>query len=103
MTCVAKDRFENTGLVPWGDGIKRVPPGLLNQHWEGQGPRFSNLRRVITLKEHKAARKTGQVRRIPVGRRLSELLDQSIGSRTAGPVFLSPSGGAWKVGNLIRT
>jgi integrase len=59
--------------------------------------------RVITLKEHKTARKTGQVRRIPIGRKLRELLDQAIGDRTEGPVFLSPSGRAWKVGNLSRT
>ena len=59
--------------------------------------------RVITLKEHKTARKTGQDRRIPIGRRLGDLLDQAIGDRTEGPVFLSPSGRAWKVGNLSRT
>jgi integrase/recombinase XerC/integrase/recombinase XerD len=59
--------------------------------------------RVITLKEHKTARKTGQVKRIPIGRKFGELLDQAIGTRTDGPVFLSPSGRAWKVGNLSRT
>ena len=59
--------------------------------------------RVITLKEHKTVRKTGQVRRIPIGRKLGELLDRAIGNRTEGPVFLSPSGCAWKVGNLSRT
>jgi integrase len=35
---------------------------------------------VITLKEHKTARKTGQPRRIPIGRKLGNLLDQAIGS-----------------------
>ncbi|MBS0260470.1 MAG: site-specific integrase, partial [Planctomycetes bacterium] len=59
--------------------------------------------RVITLKEHKTARKTGLVRRIPIGKKLQELLDQAIGGRTEGPVFRSPSGRAWKVGNLSRT
>ena len=47
---------------------------------------------VITLKEHKTARKTGQPRRIPIGRKLGELLDRAIGNRTEGPVFLSPKG-----------
>ena len=61
------------------------------------------INRVITLKEHKTARKTGQDRHIPIGRRLCELLDQAIGDRTERPVFLSPSGRAWKVGNLSRT
>lgn len=59
--------------------------------------------RVIMLKEHKTARKTGQARRIPIGRKLGELLDQAIGDRTDGPVFLSPAGSAWTVANLSRT
>ena len=59
--------------------------------------------RVITLKEHKTARKTGQARRIPIGRKLGELLDRAIGNRTEGPVFLSPLGRGWRVGNLSRT
>ncbi|MBI3865336.1 MAG: tyrosine-type recombinase/integrase [Planctomycetia bacterium] len=59
--------------------------------------------RVITLKEHKTAHKTGQVRRIPIGRKLGELLDQAIGDRTEGQVFLSPTGRAWTVANLSRT
>jgi integrase len=46
---------------------------------------------VITLKEHKTARKTGKPRRIPIGRKLGELLTQAIGDRQAGPIFLSPS------------
>ena len=59
--------------------------------------------RLISLKEHKTARKTGQVRRIPIGRKLGELLDQAIGNRTEGPVFLCPSGRGWRVENLSRT
>jgi integrase len=59
--------------------------------------------RVITLKEHKTARKTGLARRIPIGRKLGELLDQAIGTRTEGPVFLCPSGRGWRVENLSRT
>ena len=58
---------------------------------------------VITLKEHKTARKTGQPRRIPIGRKLGTLLDQAIGTRTEGRVFLSPSGRPWMVANLSRT
>jgi integrase len=59
--------------------------------------------RVITLKEHKTAHSTGMVRRIPIGKNLGELLDQAIGARTEGPVFLSPTGRAWQVANLSRT
>jgi integrase len=61
------------------------------------------INRVITLKEHKTMRKTGQPRRIPIGRKLGELLDQAIGDRTEGPVFLSPTGKPWRVMNLSRT
>ena len=58
---------------------------------------------LITLKEHKTAGKTGQARRIPIGRKLGALLDQAIGTRTEGPVFLSPSGRQWTVPNLSQT
>jgi integrase len=58
---------------------------------------------VITLKEHKTAHKTGKPRRIPIGRKLGELLDQAIGERTAGPVFLTPTGRPWRITNLSRT
>jgi integrase/recombinase XerC len=58
---------------------------------------------VITLKDHKTARKTGQPRRIPIGRKLGQLLDQAIGTRTEGSVFLSPAGRQWRVSNLSRT
>jgi integrase len=51
----------------------------------------------------KTVRKTGKPRRIPIGRKFGELLDQAIGNRTEGPVFLSPKGKQWKVGNLSRT
>src|SRR6185295_11389384 len=47
---------------------------------------------VITLKEHKTARKTGKPRRIPIGRKFGELIEQAVGNRTEGPVFLSPIG-----------
>ena len=59
--------------------------------------------RVITLLEHKTARKTGLARRIPIGRKLGELLDQAIRDRKEGPMFLCPSGRVWRVENLSRT
>jgi integrase len=59
--------------------------------------------RVITLKEHKTARKTGQPRRIPIGVKLGAMLTLGIGDRRAGPIFLSPAGKAWTVPNLSRT
>jgi integrase len=66
-------------------------------------PEVDRANRVITLKEHKTARKTGQARRIPIGRKLGELLDQAIAERTEGPVFMCPSGRGWRVANLSRT
>jgi integrase len=61
------------------------------------------INRVVTLKDHKTARKTGHPRRIPIGRKLGELLDQAIGTRTERPIFLAPAGKAWRVANLSRT
>jgi integrase len=58
---------------------------------------------AIVLREHKTARKTGKPRRIPIGRKLGDLLAQAIGERQAGPIFLSPAGKPWKVNNLSRT
>ena len=58
---------------------------------------------AIVLREHKTARKTGKPRRIPIGRKLGELLDQAIGNRSEGPIFLSPAGAGWRVENLSRT
>ena len=58
---------------------------------------------AIILREHKTARKTGKPRRIPIGRKLGELVAQAIGQREAGPIFLSPAGKAWTVPNLSRT
>jgi integrase len=58
---------------------------------------------VITLTEHKTARKTGQARRIPIGTKFGAILDQAIGQRTEGPVFLTPTGRPWRVMNLSRT
>ena len=58
---------------------------------------------AIVLREHKTVRKTGRARRIPIGRKLSEMLKQAIAERTEGPVFLTPSGRAWRVENLSRT
>ena len=58
---------------------------------------------AIVVKEHKTARKTGKPRRIPIGRKLAKLLDQAIGKRSEGPIFLSPAGKSWTVPNLSRT
>jgi integrase len=58
---------------------------------------------AIILREHKTACKTGKPRRIPIGRKLAELLAQAIGDRPTGPIFLSPAGRPWQVTNLSRT
>jgi integrase len=57
----------------------------------------------ITLTEHKTARKTGKPRIIPIGTNLAKTLQRAIDHRQAGPVFRTPSGGAWTVGNLSGT
>lgn len=59
----------------------------------------------IELKEHKTAAKTGKPRRIPVGSKLAEILEQSIGDRTAPgePIFRNGRGTAWTPALLSRT
>jgi integrase/recombinase XerD len=57
----------------------------------------------ITLAEHKTARKTGKARVIPIGRNFGQTLQKAIDHRQTGPVFRSPKGEAWTVGNLSST
>ena len=68
-----------------------------------RSPTWTESTASSRCKEDKTARKTGQPRRIPIGRKLGDLLDQAIGTRTEGPVFLSPAGKVWRVANLSRT
>jgi integrase len=60
-------------------------------------------KRTITLTEHKTARKTGKPRVIPIGKNFGCTLQTAIDHRQAGPIFRTPSGGAWTVGNLSGT
>ena len=60
-------------------------------------------RRIISPRGRKTARKSAEAGGIPIGRKLWELLDEAIGTRMEGPVFLSPAGKAWTVPNLSRT
>jgi integrase len=57
----------------------------------------------ITLAEHKTARKTGKPRVIPIGKNFGQTLRKAIGDRQSGPIFLSPTGAPWAVGNLSST
>lgn len=52
--------------------------------------------REIVIAQHKTARKTGKPRRIAIGEKFEPLLRQAIGDRTAGPVFLTIRGQAWR-------
>jgi integrase len=58
---------------------------------------------VIELDDHKTATKTGRPRVIPIGDKLVPILEAAIGGRTEGPIFFSPKGEAWEVGNLSTT
>lgn len=58
---------------------------------------------LIVLAEHKTARKTGKPRKIVVGTRLAELIDESLRDRHSGHLFVNPSGDPWTVDNLSRT
>ncbi len=50
---------------------------------------YDAKRSVIVLEQHKTAEKTGKPRKIGVGQVMRELLAESIGNRTEGPLFLS--------------
>jgi integrase len=52
-------------------------------------------KRLITLADHKTARKTGKPRLIPIGEKFGELLKKAIGRRTWGPVFRNNRRQAW--------
>ncbi|QDT95566.1 tyrosine-type recombinase/integrase [Gimesia aquarii] len=58
--------------------------------------------RMIVLTDHKTARKTGEARKIPVGTKLGQLIDQSIGDRTEGPLFLTPQKRVWSASSLSK-
>lgn len=58
---------------------------------------------MIVLTTHKTARKTGRPRKIIVGEKLEAIIRESIGQRTAGPLFLTPQGNAWVTDTLSQT
>jgi site-specific recombinase XerD len=58
---------------------------------------------VITLKDHKTARKTGRPRRIVVGEKLEAIIRKSIGDRTEGPIFRTPQGHQWVTDTLSQS
>lgn len=60
---------------------------------------------IIELTDHKTAGKTGKPRRIALGREMKRIVQQAIGERTAGNIFLSSSGQPWTVpalGQIFR-
>ena len=63
--------------------------------WDEDGERGT-----IVLEKHKTAKKTGKPRLIPVGKRLAELIRESLGDRTEGPLFLRPNGKPWTTQTL---
>lgn len=58
---------------------------------------------VIVLTDHKTAAKTGRDRRIAVGQKFSELLNEAVGDRTSGPIFLDDNGLVWNARRLSAT
>lgn len=59
--------------------------------------------RMIVLQDHKTSNKTGEARKIPVGKKLQDLIDQSLNGRTEGPLFLTPFGKSWTADTLSKT
>lgn len=57
---------------------------------------------VIVQEKHKTARKTGLKRRILVIPAAEQIVQEAIGGRTEGPIFLTVSGKPWRVDLLSR-
>lgn len=64
---------------------------------------YNRRKGLILLTEHKTARKTGRPRKIVVGSRLADLIEESTRGRASGQLFLTDSGRPWTVANLSRT
>ena len=58
--------------------------------------------RRIVIVHHKTAKKTGRPKIIPIGDKLGVLIDEAIGERTSGAIFLRSSGKPWTVDKLGR-
>lgn len=58
---------------------------------------------MIVLEKHKTSRKTGKPRKIFVGANFQELILESLGDRTEGPLFVTPGGRAWTTDTLSQT
>ncbi len=58
---------------------------------------------VIVLPKHKTARKTGRARKIVVGEKFEAIIRKSIGTRTEGPLFLTPQGHQWTTDTLSQS
>lgn len=57
----------------------------------------------IVLAEHKTARKTGRARRIAIGHpSFKAILQQAVGGRASGPIFLRAGGKPWTADYLSR-
>lgn len=77
------------------------PSELCNANIE-QIDHSAGYRRIV-ITEHKTARVTGKPKIIPIGEKLSHIVDQSISDRTAGPVFIRSNGKPWTSDSLGRT
>lgn len=58
---------------------------------------------LIVLADHKTASKTGKPRTIAIGKKLGDLIRKGIGTRTTGPIFLSPNGRPWTAAGISAT
>jgi integrase len=66
-------------------------------------PTSTELRMRSSCESIRPPGRPGKPRRISIGQKLGALLDQAIGDRQAGPIFLSPFWNQWTVPNLSRT
>lgn len=61
---------------------------------------YDRDQRVIRLEDHKTRGKTGRPRRIPIGKQCVHLLNEAIGERSDGPIFMTATGKPWQRDHL---
>lgn len=61
---------------------------------------WDRIERQIVITKHKTAKKTGRPRRIAVGEALEAIILESLGDRSTGHLFVTPTGLPWDVPKL---
>ena len=120
LTKIEKPRGRRRERIPTADEITKImaaadrPFRLIFSALRYSGARPNELCRsrmsdinpdtnCIVLHQHKTAAKTGRPRVIPIGSKLHAVIDESLGDRLEGPLFLRANGRPWTTDSLGST